>query len=208
MTYRDFKDLPRRTASDKLLHNKAFDIAENPKYNGYHRGLASMVYKFFDRKIALLADESASSGGIKNKNMPDQQRAEELHKPIIRKIEKRKVHSSFIDNIWAADLANMSLISNYNNFCFMLCVIDIYSKYAWIVLLKDKKSLTITNAFQKILDELGCKPNIIWVDKRSEFYNRSTKSWLQDNDIEMPSARNKGKYFVTERFIRTLKHKL
>ena len=62
---------------------------------------------------------------------------------------------------------------------FLLCVIDIYSKYAWVIPLKDKKVITITNAFQKILDESGRKPNKIWVDKGSEFYNRSMKSWLQ-----------------------------
>ena len=76
--------------------------------------------------------------------------AEELHKPIIRKFKKRKVHSSFIDNIWGADLADIQLTSKFNErIRFLLCVIDIYSKYAWIIPLKDKKGITITNAFQK-----------------------------------------------------------
>ena len=76
--------------------------------------------------------------------------AEELHKPIIRKFKKRKVHSSFIDNIWGADLADIQLTSKFNKrIRFLLCVIDIYSKYAWIIPLKDKKGITITNAFQK-----------------------------------------------------------
>ena len=70
--------------------------------------------------------------------------------------------------------------------------------------MKDKKSITITIAFQKILDESNCKPNKLWVDKGSEFNNRSIKSWLLDNDIEMHSTHNKGKYVVAERFIRTL----
>ena len=74
--------------------------------------------------------------------------AKELHKPVIRKFEKWKIHSSFIDNIWGADLADMQLLSNFNKrFWFLLHVIDIYSKYAWVVPLKDKKSITITNAF-------------------------------------------------------------
>ena len=99
MAYGDFKDLNRRPAADKVLRDKAFNIAKNPKYGGYQRGLASMVYKFFDKKI--------SGSGIKNENMSDQQLAEELHKSIIRKGKKRKVHSSFIDNIWVACLADM-----------------------------------------------------------------------------------------------------
>ena len=122
MAYEDFKDLNRRTASDKILRDKVFNIAKNPKYDGYQRGLTSMVYKFFDKKT--------SGGGINNENMSDQQLAEESHKPIIRNFKKRKVHSSFIDNIWGADLADMQLISKFNNeICFLLCVIDIYSKY-------------------------------------------------------------------------------
>ena len=74
----------------------------------------------------------------------------------------------------------MQLISKFNKgFRFWLCAIDIYSRYAWVILLKDKKRITITNAFQKILDESNHKPNKIWVDKGSEFYNRSMKLWLE-----------------------------
>ena len=80
----------------------------------------------------------------------------------------------------------MQLISKFNKgFRFLLCVIDIFSKYAWVVPLKDKKGITITNAFQKILKESNKKPNKIWVDKGSKFYNSSFKKWLKDNDIEM-----------------------
>ena len=136
MAYGDFKDLARRTASDKVLRDKAFNIAENPKYDGYQRGLASMVYRFFDKK--------STGSGIANE--PNYQLANELHKPIIRKFKKRKVYSGFKDNIWGADLADMQLISKFNKgFRFLLCVIDIFSKYAWVVHLKDKKGITITN---------------------------------------------------------------
>ena len=83
MVYRDFKDLTRRTASDKILCNKAFNIAKNPKYDGHQRGLASMVYKSFDKK--------ASDGTVKSGNMSNNELAEELHKPIIRMFNKRKV---------------------------------------------------------------------------------------------------------------------
>ena len=85
-----------------------------------------------------------------------------------------------------------------------MCVIDIFCKYAWVVPLKDKKGITITNAFQKILKESNRKPNKIWVDKGSEFYNNSFKKWLKDNDTEMYSIHNEGKSVVAKRFIRTL----
>ena len=94
--------------------------------------------------------------------MSDQQLAEELHKPIIRKFKKTKVQSPFIVNIWGRDLADMQLISEFNKgICFLLFVIKIYSKYAWVLPLKDKKIITITNAFQKILKEPNRKPNKI-----------------------------------------------
>ena len=95
----------------------------------------------------------------------------------------------------------MQLISKFNKgFKFLLCVIDIYSEYAWVVPLKDKKS--IVNAFQSILKKSNRKPNKIWVLKGSEFYNRSMKSWLEKNDIEIYSTHNEGKSIVAERFIR------
>ena len=103
----------------------------------------------------------------------------------------------------------MKLISKFNKgFRFLLCVIDIFSKYAWVVPLKDKKGISIVNAFQKILKESDRKPNKIWVDKGSEFYNNSLKKWLKDNDTEMYSINNEGKSVVAERFIRTLKTKI
>ena len=96
----------------------------------------------------------------------------------------------------------MQLISKFNKrFRFLLCVIDIFSKYAWVVPLKGKKGISIVNAFQKILDKLERKPNKTWFDKGSEFYNNSLKNWLKDNDIEMYSIRNEGKSVVAERFI-------
>ena len=80
----------------------------------------------------------------------------------------------------------MQLIGEFNKrFRFLLCVIDIYSKYDWVLSLKDQKGIAITQAFQNILDESGRKPNKMWVDKASEFYNRSVKSWLEDNGIGM-----------------------
>ena len=134
--YSDSKNLVKRTQSGKILRNNAFNIAKNPKYDGYQRGLASMVYKFFDKK-------SKGSGINKEnsvKNFPNKELANELHKPIIRKFKKRKVYSSFKDNIWGVDLADMKLLSKCNRgIKYLLCIIDIFSKYAFVVPLKDKK---------------------------------------------------------------------
>ena len=104
----------------------------------------------------------------------------------------------------------MQLLSRYNKgIRFLLCVIDIFSKYAWVVPLKDKKGISIVKAFQIILKQSNSrKPNKIWVDKGSEVYNASFKKWLQDNDIIMHSTHNAGKSVVAERFIRTLKSKI
>ena len=126
MTYEDFKDLAKRAAADKVLRDKAFNIAKGSKYNGYQRGLASMVYKFLNKETVGSGIKSVSQ----NKKLP-----EELHKLIIRKFKKIKVHPAFKDNIWVADLADMQLISKFNKgFRSLLCVIDIFSKYAWVFL--------------------------------------------------------------------------
>ena len=159
--YEDFKDLSKRTASDKVLGDKPFKISRNSKYDGYDRGLASMVYKFFHKK--------SEGSGIKNEITQNQQLAEELHKPIIRTFKKTRVYSSFKDNIWGTDLADMKLKSKFNKgIRFLLCVIDIYSKYAWVIHLKDKKGVTTVNAFQKILVDSKRKWNKMRIDKGSE----------------------------------------
>ena len=134
MAYGKAKDLVRRTHSDKVLSDKAFKIASNPKYDGYQTGLAPMVYKFFDKK--------SSGSGITNE--PNYQLADELHKPIIKKFRKRKVYSSFRDNIWGVDLADMQSLSNYNKrIKYLLCAIDLFSKYAWVIPMKDKKKVLV-----------------------------------------------------------------
>ena len=145
--YGKSKDLAKRIQSDEVLRDKAFKIASYPKYDGYR--LASMVYKIFDKK--------ASGSGIANE--PNYQLANELHKPIIRKVKKSKVYSSFRDNIWGVDLAVMQSLNKYNkgNKC-LLYAIDLFSKYAWVVSLKDKKGVSIIIAFQKIISK-GRKPN-------------------------------------------------
>ena len=121
MTYDKYKDLTKRTQPDKVLRDKAFEIASNPKYNGYQRGLASMVFKIFDKK--------SKGNGV---NFSNQQ---------------------FKDNIWDVDLADMQLISKWNKrIRYLLCVVDLFSIYAWAVPLKDEKGIIIVNAFQNILE--------------------------------------------------------
>ena len=160
MAYGKSKDLIKRTQSDKVLKHKAFKIANNPNYESHQRGLASMVYNFFDKK----------SKGSSIINDPNYQLANELHTPIIRKCKKIKVYSSFRDNIWGVDLADMQSLNKYNKgIKYLLCVIDLFSKYAWVIPIKDKKGTSIVNAFKKIISEKW-KPNKIWVDQGSEFY--------------------------------------
>ena len=118
--YADHKDLINTTKSDKVLRDKAYDIASNPEYDGYQRSLASIVYKFFDKK-------SIGSGFKKLKNSSSIL-ADELHKPVIEKFDKRKVYSQFKDNIWGVDLADMQSLSRKNKgIKYLLCAIDLYS---------------------------------------------------------------------------------
>ena len=195
--YADHKDLINRTEADKVLRDKAYDIASNPKYDGYQRGLASMVYKFFDKK--------STGSGISSSSIL----ADELHKPIIRKFNKRKVYSQFKVNVWGVDLADMQSLSRKNKgIKYLLCAIDLYSKYAFVIPLKEKKGISIVNAFNKIIKQCNRKPNKIWVDQGGEFYNNVFEKWLSDNDINMYSTYNESKSVVAERFIRTLKNKL
>ena len=163
-----------------------------------------MVNKFFDKK-------SMGSDTVKASSLESSFSilADELHKPVIKKSEKRKVYSQFKDNIWGADLADMQSLNRKNKgIKYILCAIDLFSKYAFVVPLKDKKGISIVNPFNKIIKQSERKPNKIWVDQGGEFYNNVFKRWLPDNDIIMYSTYNEGKSVVAERFIRTLKNKL
>ena len=123
MAYGDLKDFKKRIPADKVLRDKAFNIAKNLNYDGYQRELASMVYKLFDKKTKDSGVALANKSTIKS--IPqNEQLAEELHKTIIKKLKKRKVYSAFKDNIWAACLADVQLISKFNKgFRFLLCLL-------------------------------------------------------------------------------------
>ena len=108
-----------------------------------------MVYKFFDKKSTGSGIATARSSSIL---------ADELHKPIIKKFNKRKVYSLFKDNIWGVDLADMQSLSRKNKgIKYLLCAIDLFSKYASVIRLKDKKVISIVNAFDKIIKQSGKK---------------------------------------------------
>ena len=105
--------------------------------------------------------------------------ADELHKPVIKKFNKRKVYSQFKDNIWGVDLADMLSLSKRNKgIKYLLCAIDFYSKYVFVIPLKDKKGISIFNGFNKIIKQSNRKPNKIWVDQGGEFYNNVFKMIL------------------------------
>ena len=177
---------------NQVLRDKAFKVANDLKYDRYQRGLASMVYKFFDKKSCVANELNYQIGN-------------ELHKQIIRKLKRRKFYSFFRDHIWGIDLAGMQSLRKYNKgIKYLLCAIDLFSKYAWVVPIKDKKGTSIVNAFQKIISKER-KPNKIWVDQGSEFYNQSFKDFLKINNIEMYSTFNEGESVVADRFVRTLK---
>ena len=111
-----------------------------------------MVYRFFDKKTG-------------SRISVNEQLAEELYNPVIKKLQKRKVYARFKDNIWAADLAEMESLSTKNKRVkYLLCVIDVFTKYAWVKSLKDKKSKTVINAFIEIVNEYNRKPNKLWLD--------------------------------------------
>ena len=129
-------------------------------------------------------------------------------KDVIKKFSKYIVAFDYADKIFitlSASFGTLSIVSDkqllskYNKrIRFLLFVIDIFSKYAWVILLKDKKGVSIATAFQIILKQSNRKPNKIWVGKGSEFYNAFFKKWLQDNDIVMYSTNNEGKSVVAE----------
>ena len=127
---------------------KAFKIASDPNYDRYQRGLSSMVYKLFDKKsaesgVATLAKKSAVN------TVPHYQLASEFHRQIIRKFKGRKVYSSFKDNIWGVDIADVQSLSKHNRVIkYLLCAMVLFTKYAWVAFLKEKKEVTIVYAFE------------------------------------------------------------
>lgn len=137
-------------------------------------------------------------GGLTNKL------ADELHHRVIKKFPKRRVYVNSIDQTWAVDLADMQQYSKQNkHYKYLLAVIDVFSKYGWLIPLKNKTGVTVSEAFKTLFKER--KPMYIWSDKGSEFYNRQVKELLKDNNIKLYSTENEEKSSVVERWIGTMK---
>ena len=131
--------------------------------------------------------------------------ANELHKPAVHRFQKRKVYVGGIDDIWAADLVDMQAFAKQNDDVkYLLCVIDLFSRYGWIAPLNDKSGDSVYNAFAKIFTSSGRKPQKLWVDKGTEFYNKRVKSL----GVELYSTENEEKSCVVERWNRTMKEKM
>ena len=131
-----YKDLAKRFISDKIFKDRVYGIARNRNYDGYQRALASMVYKFFDNKI-------------RSRISVNEKLAEQLHKTVIKKFKRRNVYARFKDSILAVDLAEIESLSSKNKSTkYLLCAIDVFTKYAWVKPLKDRKSKIVLNNFK------------------------------------------------------------
>ena len=154
-------------------------------------------------KMGMFARKVLRKKKFKNLN---EQLADELNKPILRKFKKRKVIVSNIDDISSANLVDMQQLKSYNHgFRYILNVIDVFSKFVWSVPIKDKTGRKITNTFQSIVKTSKRKPKILWVDNGFDFYNNIVKKWLLEKEIKMYSIFNEGKAVFIERFSRTIK---
>ncbi|XP_065667846.1 uncharacterized protein LOC136088111 [Hydra vulgaris] len=129
--------------------------------------------------------------------------ANELYRPVVKHFSKRKVIVNRIDEVWAADLVDMKSFSKFNNgIKYLLMVIDVFSKYGWIVPLKSKTGVDVANALNKIFKERKCQK--MWIDKGLEFYNKHVKAL----DVELYSTENEEKSCIVDRWNRTMKDKM
>ena len=141
------------------MKDKANEIAINPRYDGYRRRLTITVYKFFDKKTGLVAKATVN-----------EEVAQKVRKPVTNKFKRKKVYARLKDNIWAADLVEMESLSSKNRGVkYLLCVVDVFTKYAWIKPLKDKKAKTVLHDFIEIVDQFNCKANKLWADQGKNF---------------------------------------
>jgi len=135
--------------------------------------------------------------------------SKEIHHRKITKFQRRKVGVAHVDEIWALDLASMeNLATDNDGYKWILCIIDVFSKYAWCVPTKNKTATTILDAVKKIVKDSDRTPSKMWTDQGSEFYNKQFEKWLKEKNITMYSTYGESKSVVVERFIRTLREKI
>ena len=191
LMYRDYPTAKGRKVADEIMLKALDDLNDKDL----------TLREKIDRRIVrpAIALRRWTGMGV------SEQDAKELHHRIVRNFARRKVIVNHIDDIWSADLVEIPLDQGYK---YILTVIDVFSKYAWAIPLKNKQSLTVIDAFEKIIKDSGRTPIKLWTDAGSEFINKQFKKFLIDTKIELYHTFNEGKAVVIERFNRTLKEKM
>jgi transposase InsO family protein len=199
--YNENTDTKVRNISDMALAHRADEIAKNPIFDAVQRKDANFVSGIMKTKAKF---------GLGLEAVPaawNEELANELHAPVKRKFQRRRVISYGVDDVWSCDLVEMQEWSKQNKgYRYMLNVVDVFSKYAWSVKLLDKKGKTVLEAFKQIVESSGRKPGHIWVDEGKEFYNKDMDEWIKQNGINRYSTYGEHKSAVVERFNRTLKN--
>jgi Domain of unknown function (DUF5679)/Integrase core domain/Phospholipase A2-like domain len=196
--YNENTDTKVRNISDIALAHRADEIAKNPIFDAVQRKDANFI-------SGIMKTKAKFGFGIEKKAW-NEELANELHAPVRRKFQRRRVISYGVDDVWSCDLVEMQEWSKQNKgYRYMLNVVDVYSKYAWSVKLLDKKGKTVLEAFKQIVENSGSKPRHIWVDEGKEFYNKDMDEWSKQNGINRYSTYGEHKSAVAERFNRTLK---
>jgi transposase InsO family protein len=201
--YNENIDTKTRNISDWALAHRADEIAENPMYDDVQRKDANFISGIMKTKARF----GLGMPKLKLKEASwNEELADELHKPVRRKFQRRRVIAYAVDDIWSCDLVEMQEWSKENKgFRYMLNVVDVFSKFAWSIPIKNKTGLSTLEAFREIVRSSGRKPRHIWVDLGKEFYNKNMDSWLKENNINRYSTYGEHKSAVVERFNRTLK---
>ena len=195
--YNENSDTKVRNISDIALAYRSDEIAKNHMYDDVQRKDANFISGIMKTKAKF---------GLGVKKEWNEELADELHAPVKRKFKRRRVISYDVDDIWSCDLVEMQEWSKQNKgYRYMLNVIDVHSKYAWSIPLKDKTGKTVLDAFKQIVHSSGRTPDHIWVDEGKEFYNKLMDEWIKENDIIRYSTHGEHKSAVVERFNRTLK---
>ena len=207
--YSNAKSLDDKHKADELMLKKISKIPfkDRPWGTTAVQGLIASK-KRFGLGIQQKKKEFKKQKGPSSEENWQEKLANELHKSIKRNFTRRRVIVNHIDEIWCSDLVEMQHFSKWNKgFRYLLMVLDVLSKYGWIVPLKDKKGETVTEAFKTIFKE-GRKPQYLWTDKGKEYYNKNMKELLEKNGITLYSTENEEKSSVCERWNRTIKSKM